>query len=560
MQKKIIVLAAVVLSAATLRAAGPASIADAAMRGDRADVLAMIKQGADVNAPQGDGVTALHWAARHGDAEMIAALVAAGANARTATSFGAFTPLHLAAERGSAPIVKALLAAGSPVDARSSTGATPLMFASASGDTAAITALLDKGAEVNARETDRLQTPLIFAAAANRLDAVKLLIARGADPSAATKLTDLNALSANGQNPDGRNLAVAPGAPRRAAPPRPLVPGVERQHMFNEQVGWQGGMTPLLYAARQGYIDVAKALLDAGVPVNQRKGGDHVSALLVATVNGQFDLAAMLLTRGADPNLTGENGVAPLYATINLMWAPRAGYPQPRAQVNQQLGYLEFMKKLLDAGADSNQRVNKKVWYTNYNFDQSGVDEVGATPFWRAAYGADVDAMKLLVSYGADPSVPTMKPAERPETGDAGRRESRDVSRLAPIPYGGPGVPPLLAAAGVGYGEGFAGNSHRHAPGGMLAAVKYLIEELGADVNARDHEGNNAIHHAASRGDLEMIQYLVSKGADPKAVNREGQTTVDMANGPVQRVQPWPETVKYLESLGAKNNHKCLSC
>jgi len=560
MQKKIVVLAAVILSAATLRAAGPASIADAAMRGNRADVLSMIKQGADVNAPQGDGVTALHWAARHGDAEMIAALVAAGANARAATSFGAFTPLHLAAERGAAPIVKALLTAGAPVDARTSTGATALMFAAASGDTASIAALLDKQADVNARETDRLQTPLIFAAAANRLDAVKLLIARGADPNAATKLTDLNALSANGQNPDGRNLAVAPGAPRRPAPPRPLVPGVERQHMFNEQVGWQGGMTPLLYAARQGYVDVAKALLDAGVPVNQRKGGDHVSALLVATVNGQFDLAAMLLTRGADPNLTGENGVAPLYAAINLMWAPRAGYPQPRAQVNQQLGYLDFMKKLLDSGADPNQRVNKKVWYTNYNFDQSGVDEVGATPFWRAAYGADVDAMKLLVSYGADPSVPTMKPAERPETGDAGRRESRDVSRLAPIPYGGPGVPPLLAAAGVGYGEGFAGNSHRHAPGGMLAAVKYLVEELGADVNARDHEGNNAIHHAASRGDLEMIQYLVSKGADPKAVNREGQTTVDMANGPVQRVQPWPETVKYLETLGAKNNHKCLSC
>jgi hypothetical protein len=240
-------------------------------------------------------------------------------------------------------------------------------------------------------------------------------------------------------------------------------------------------------------------------------------------VNGQFDLAAMLLTRGADPNLTGENGVAPLYAAINLMWAPRAGYPQPRAQVNQQLGYLEFMKKLLDAGADPNQRVNKKVWYTNYNFDQSGVDEVGATPFWRAAYGADVEAMKLLASYGADPSIPTMKPAERPETGDAGRRESRDVSRQAPIPYGGPGVPPLLAAAGVGYGEGFAGNSHRHAPGGMLAAVKYLIEELGADVNARDHEGNNAIHHAASRGDLEMIQYLVSKGADRRPSTAKGR-------------------------------------
>ena len=540
------------------RAAGTDSIADAAMRGDRADVLAMIKRGADVNAPQGDGVTALHWAARHGDAGLVTALVGAGASLRAETTFGAYTPLHLAAERGSAPVVKALLTAGAVVDVKTTTGATPLMFAAAAGDTASIAALVDRGAAIDARESDRLQTPLIFAVAANRLDAVKLLVARGADMDAATKLTDLGALSKNGENPDGRNLAVKPEARRRTAPN--LVPGVQRQHLFNEQVAWQGGMTPLLYAVRQGFVEVATALLDAGVDVNQLKGGDHASALLIATVNGQFDLASQLLDRGADPNLVAENGVAPLYATINLMWAPRAGYPQPRAHANQTLGYLDYMKRLLDAGADPNQRVNKKVWYSNFNFDQSGVDEAGATPFWRAAYGADVDAMKLLVSYGADPAIPTVKPAERPETGDAGRREMRDVSGLPPLPTGGPGVPPLLAAAGVGYGEGFAGNSHRHAPGGMLAAVTYLVDALGADVNARDHEGNTAIHHAASRGDTEMIRYLVSKGADVKAVNREGQTTIDMANGPVQRVQPWPDTIQYLESLGAKNNHKCLSC
>jgi len=548
----------VVSLAVTAGAAGPSSISDAAMRGDRASVMALIKQGADVNAPQGDGVTALHWAARTADAELVKALVAAGAHAGARTVFGAYTPLHLAAERGAAPAITALLAAGAAADAKTSTGATPLMFAAASGDTAAITALIDAGANVNAEETDRLQTPLIFAAAADRLDAVKLLIARGADPNHATRLTDLSALSKNGENPDGRNLAVKPEARRR--PAKILVPGAERQHMFNEQVAWQGGMTPLLYAIRQGYTDVALALLDAGVPVNQRKGGDNASALLVATVNGQFDLAGALLERGADPNLVAENGVAPLYAAINLMWAPRAGYPQPRGHANQKLSYLELMTKLLDAGADPNQRVNKKVWYTNYNFDQSGVDEVGATAFWRAAYGADVEAMKLLRRYGADPTIPTMKPAERPETGDVGRREMKDVSGVPPLPTGGPGVPALLAAAGVGYGEGFAGNSHRHAPGGMLAAVKYLVEETGADVNLRDHEGNTAIHHAASRGDLEMIEYLVSKGADVKAVNREGQTTVDMANGPVQRVQPWPETIKFLESRGAKNNHKCLSC
>jgi len=135
-----------------------------------------------------------------------------------------------------------------------------------------------------------------------------------------------------------------------------------------------------------------------------------------------------------------------------------------------------------------------------------------------------------------------------------------DVSGVPPLPIGGPGVPPLQAATGVGYGEGFAANSHRNAPSGWMPAVKYLVEELGADVNARDHEGNTALHHAAARGDNEMILYLVSKGADVKAVNRAGETTVDMANGPVQRIQPFPETIALLEKLGAKNNHRCKSC
>src|SRR5580765_6592143 len=142
MNRKSLLLLALGFVGATVHAAGPASIADAAMRGDRADVVAMIKQGADVNAPQGDGVTALHWAARHGDADMVTALVAAGANPRATTQFGSYTPLHLAAERGSAAIATALVAAGAPVDARTNTGATPLMFAAAAGDIAAITTLL----------------------------------------------------------------------------------------------------------------------------------------------------------------------------------------------------------------------------------------------------------------------------------------------------------------------------------------------------------------------------------------------------------------------------------
>jgi hypothetical protein len=134
------------------------------------------------------------------------------------------------------------------------------------------------------------------------------------------------------------------------------------------------------------------------------------------------------------------------------------------------------------------------------------------------------------------------------------------VSPLPPVPPGGPALTALLAASGAGYGEGFAANHHHHAPAGMLPAVKYLVEELHMDVNAKDHDGNTAVHNAAARGDNEMIEYLVSKGADVKQVNREGKTTVDMANGPVQRISPFPDTIKLLEGLGAKNNHKCVSC
>jgi ankyrin repeat protein len=556
--------------AVTLGAAA-ATVPDAAMAGDREAVRQLLKQGADVNAVQGDGVTALHWAATHGDAELTSMLLVAGANHRAATRFGGYQPLHVAAERGYAPVVGTLVKAGADANAATARGTTALMLAAGSGETATLAALLDAGADLNARETERGHTALMFAAAANRLSAVKLLIARGADAAIATKVMDLSALSRDGGNPEGRNLAnTSAGAStttapvRRAAPaaggPRPRVAGLDRQYFFNELVHAQGGMAPLHFAVRQGYADVAMALIDSGVDVNFLKGGDLASPLLIATVNGQFDLASRLLDRGADPNLAAENGVAPLFAVLNLRWAQEAGYPQPWAHLDQKMGYLAYMKKLLDNGADPNARLTKKVWYSGYNFDLSGVDEVGATPFWRAAYGADVDAMKLLISYGADPWIPTAKPPGRPRTGDADIRQIVDVSGMPEIPVGGPGIPSLLAATGVGYSEGFAANSHRYSPGGMLAAVKYMVEELGLDVNVRDHEGNTALHHAASRGDNEMIRYLVEKGADPKAVNREGQTTVDMANGPVQRTQPYPETIKLLEGLGAKNNHRCVSC
>jgi uncharacterized protein len=567
-------LGALMLSVALHAAEAP--VADAAMTGDKEAVRTLLKNGADVNAAQGDGMTALHWSSLKGDAEMTQMLVYAGANVKATTRLGGYNPLILAAREGHADVIAILLAAGADPKAATSTGTTALMLAAASGNARSVTMLVENGADPNAKENVMQQTPLMFAAAYNRTEAMTALIKGGADIKAHTKVVDLAALTspdeesrqqqgqqagrggAPQQQQQQQQAAQGGGGGRRG--PQTGQAGVDRQFRFNELVAYQGGLTPLLMATRQGHTEAVQLLVEAGAPINQVSAGDKSSALLVAVINGHFDLAKYLLDKGADPNLASDNGAAPLYAALNVQWAPKALYPQPRAYQQQTLTHLDLMKALLDQGADVNARLTKKVWYSGYNFDLSGVDEIGATPFWRAAYASDVDAMKMLVQYGADPNLTTSKPAGRPRTGDGGRESVEDKSGLPPIPVGGPGVTPLQAAAGVGYGEGFAANSHRFAPSGMLVAVKYLVEELGADVNAADHEGNTALHQAAARGDVEMIKYLVSKGANPKAINREGQSTADMANGPVQRTQPYPEALALLEGLGAVNNHKCVSC
>jgi ankyrin repeat protein len=550
----------VALSFAVGIAAGPAPIADAAQNGDREAVRALLKKGIDVNEAQGDGSTALHWAAIKGDAEMARMLIYAGANVRATTRIGAYTPLYLAAKGGYSDVVAVLLAGGADAKAVTSNGTTPLMIAAAAGDTRSITSLIENGADINAMDGAKGETPLIFAAGFNRTDAVKLLLARGADHKVTTKVVDLFALTAPEEEAMLRGAGgnAPPGA--RPAANRPAdVAGATRAYRYNELISTQGGLSALLFAARQGYTDTAKALLDGGADVNQLNAGDQTSPLLMSIINGHFDLSLMLLERGANPNAPAFNGVAPLFAVLNLQWAPKSLYPSPKAYQQQKTTYLELMQALITKGADPNARVGRKVWYQAYNSDYAGFDEVGATPFFRAAYASDVAAMKLLVAAGADSHLGTMKPAGRPFTGE-GTRQIQDTSGVPPVPYGGPAILPIHAATGVGYGEGFAANSHRYAPTGFLPAIKYLVEETGADVNAADHEGNTPLHLCASRGDNECIKYLVSKGADVMRVNREGNTTVDMANGPVQRTQPYPETIKLLEGLGAKNNHRCITC
>jgi uncharacterized protein len=542
------------LAAATSQQAA-ALVADAVREGNRAAVRALLDKGADVRAAQGDGMTALHWAAMNGDAEVVAMLVHAGADLKAATRIDAATPLLLAAENGHSAVVRALLDAGADANAADASGTTALMFAAGAGDVDALRSLVQRGADLNSRDRVLERTALMFAAGRNRPAAIEALTAAGATVTATSKVVDLAALSQGAP-------ARRPGGPAQAAPERPQVPGMDRPFIFNELVGTMGGLTALHFAAREGYADAARALLAAGANVNQPSAGDRTTPLLIAVINGHFDLAQMLIERGGDVVLPSAGGVTPLYAALNVQWAPKSMYPQPRAQLQQRLTYIDLMKELLQKGADPNARLIKKVWYSGYNTDMSGVDEAGATPFWRAAYASDLEAMRLLVSHGADPNIPTVRPPGRPRTGDMpGYRDTiEDISGRPPVPVGGPGVPPLLAATGVGYGEGYAANTHRYAPTGFLPAVKYLVEELGADVNMVDHEGNTAIHNSAARGDTATILYLVSKGADVTKVNREGKTTADMANSPVQRVEPFPETLAVLIKLGAKNNNKCVSC
>jgi ankyrin repeat protein len=622
--------------AALVTAAGPpeAPIADAAQRGDLEAVRTLVRAGGDVNEAQGDGMTALHWAADRGDAELAGVLLFAGANPEAGTRIGRYTPLHLAARQARSEVALLLLESGAnPMARTTNSGATPLHLAAASGDTRIISTMLERGADPRTKEGAWGQTPLIFAASNNRVDAIRVLLGAGADPNEAARSVDVEEWDAadraaaarlrealdtfREQEGGGPDWTPTPAQVQAAVELSREVqrkwPNVElqveespeeepseeesseeaetdevdaseedaaeseeeaeeeRALSYAEQVDQWGGLTPLLHAVRQGHTSAALALLEGGADINQTSG-DLTSPLLMATINGQWDLAKILLERGADPNQASVAGATPLYTVLEREWEPRASYAHPVEHRRQETTHIEMLRVLLEAGADPNARLNRHLWYMEFTFSVlggSGIYVKGATPFWRAAYALDVEAMRLLMAHGADPSIPTMKAPERrrrapddpmEEEGTEDEEPELDPSGLPPVPTNGPAMFPIHAASGVGYGQSFAGNAHRYVADGWLDAVKFLVEEAGADVNQRDHNGYTAVHHAASRGDNEAIRYLVERGADVTLVSRSGQTTADMANGPIQRVQPYPATIELLEQLGAKNNNNCVSC
>ena len=605
--RSVVALFAVLLMTAAVPPDSP--VADAAMRGDTERVRELLRGGADVNAAQGDGMTAIHWAAEHDAVEMTEVLVFAGANLEATTRLGGFTPLLVASRTGSAAVVDKLLDAGAPIEAATSTGETALHLAAASGSSETASVLVSHGANLDAVELTKGQTPLMFAAAYGRVDVVEVLLHAGAEAALETIVVDYAAMAADdrveiqerserlaalygeavivdrpvdGTNQDDEEKEEKEGEQSEpegeskdelddADDDNAVEHERKRPFSYDQLVNKQGGNTALHYAAREGHQEIVELLLEGGgVDIDHVSGGDGTSALLIATINGHFTLAMWLLDQGADPNLQSAPGATPLYVAVHLQWVPKSFYPQPTAIKQDQTTYLELMQALLEAGADPDVRLERHLWYTSFNHNVLGVDTWGATPFWRAAYGTDVDAMRLLIAYGADPAIPTLRPPGRENTGNRAEEEEKededkdkdkeDPSGLPAVPGGGQGVHPIHAASGVGYGLGLAGNAHRHAPNGWTPSVKYLIEELGADVNMPDYNGFTPLHNAAARGDVELINYLIEMGADVSAVTRKGETTADMANGPVQRVTVFPEVVALLESLGSKNNHNCVSC
>jgi uncharacterized protein len=516
-------LALLAVAACVPLVSAPSSpVADAAMRGDRGAVLTLIRQKADVNAPQADGATAIQWAAYRDDVELAGALIAAGANVKTANRDGA-TPLSLAAINGSGAMIQKLVLAGADPNEPGPHGETPLMFVARTGNAAAIQVLLDHNANVNAQEKLRGTTALMWAAEQDHAAAVRLLIAHGADLRAASNPdakggtaylapTPRQRAINDGIAPDGSFLgrrgggraaapeaASAPAAPparttgRATATPAAGVAvdinaadAAAADAAFNRtQNANGGGLTALVFAARQGSLDSARVLVEAGADVNQttRYGW---TPLLTAVQNRHYRLASYFLDHGADPNRANKGGWTPLYLATDNRNIEGGDYPVRAPDMD----HLDLIKALLDHGANVNARVcgvestpqlcKGDSTETRTIFTMQWLYEDGATPFLRAAQSGDVELMKLLLARGADPRIAT----------------SNNTNAL-------------MVAAGVGWVEGV---TFEWSEAQNLEAVKLCLD-LGLDPNFRDNDGRTPLHGAAHKGRNSVIQLLVDRGA-----------------------------------------------
>jgi ankyrin repeat protein len=441
-------------------AAGEARLADAVMNHDQSAAAALLKQKVDVNAAQTDGTTALHWAARWDDVATAELLIRAGANVKAVNRFG-MRPMALACTNGSAAMVELLLKAGEDANVVvTPDGDTALMMAARTGKVDAVRVLLDHGALVNGTNP-RGQTPLMWAVSERNAAAAKLLIERGANVNAKT-----NPL------PPPRKLDLIFSAPTPA-----------------------GGMAALLFAARQNDLASVKTLLEGGADVNLTST-DGSTALLVAIINEHNELAEYLLDHGADPNLADDKGREALYVAIDmrdLEWSTRPAPPE-----KDKVDGLQMIQALLKHGANPNARLVKKIPLRGQpSFDGRWANQIGATPFWRAAQSDDVAVMRLLLENKADASI-----------------ASADHTT------------PLMVAAGVGWSDGQSHGPMADAP----EAIQICLDH-GADVNAVNDGGYTALHGASFRGAVNVVELLVAKGARMDIKNKEGRMPINMAEG-----------------------------
>src|SRR5688572_10085978 len=475
-----------------VQAAAP-PLVDAAKAGDRAAAVALIDKRADVNAPEADGTTALHWAAHHGDVDLVQRLIRAGAKVNVVNDFGA-TPMSEAAVLADPTLLAALLEAGGSVESANGDGQTALMIVARTSRVDAARLLLKHGANVNAVEKWRGQTALMWAAAQSQPAMVKVLIDAGAEVNARSTVNNWQ-----------RQVTAEPRAIYRPA----------------------GGLTPLLYAAREGCVECASALADAGADLNLADP-EGISPLLMAVINMRYDLAADLIRRGANPNKWDFWGRAPLYAAVDLNTVPRGG--RPDRPVLEKTTSLQIVEKLLDAGANPNAQLKLAPPFRNVGNDRGldGMLTTGATPLLRAAKALDAPAIAVLLAKGADIKLTNSR-----------------------------GIAPTMAAAGMGSVDadtrGFYLSEDTEQR--SIASLTLLLM-AGGDINARDPRGLTPLHEAARWGWNDVVQFLVGNGADLNVKDNRGNTPVDSALGKAggnsrggQRIDVHEDTAALLKKL-----------
>jgi ankyrin repeat protein len=493
-------LGLVLYSTGLLSAAGGDSrLADAVMRSDRDTVRSLLQQKIDVNSTQPDGMTALHWAVRAEDLDTAQLLIRSGAKVNAATRYGV-TPLYLAALNGNASMIDALLRAGADANSANPGGETVLMTTSRTGKVDAIKVLLDHGANVNARETVRGQTALMWAVLENHPEAVKLLISRGADVNAQTDTVVPDGTTGVPQATSGDIGAHGPGIYRSRAVPSP-----------------SGAMTALLFAARDGNLEMARSLADAKADL-EKPSANGTHPLVAAITNNHIELAMFLLDHGADPNATDNfYKRTPLFAAVEMRNPDFTRDTAP--PVTDKRDPMDLIKALLAKGANPNARVNTTPFRGFYQVSANWVNFDGQTAFIRAALNGDVALMRLLLEHGADPNIATNE-----------------------------GSTALMAAAGVNWvvAQTFSRSDNEY-----LEAAELCLEK-GADVNAVNSQGFTAMHGATNRGFDAMVKLLAEDGAKLDLKDRQGRTPMTFAEGVFLAVQPpvrKPTTITLLEQL-----------